>query len=87
MQPDTEFLVSRGWDMTKPVDICHLDCPAPGYRKIIIDQAGHEWEIILCLEDALVLEEGAWEGDYDGALTPAYSRAAEWPWRALAEAG
>lgn len=80
-EPDTEFLASRGWDMSAPVDTCHLDCPAPGYLKVV-----GEREIILCPDDAMVLEQGAWHGDYTGAVTPADSMASEWPWMALQEA-
>lgn len=81
MDADTEFLAARGWDMSAPVDTCHLDCPDPGYLKIV-----NGMEIILCPADALVLEAGAWHGDYSGAETPADSMAAEWPWMALQEA-
>jgi hypothetical protein len=79
--PDLEFLARQGWDMSAPVDICHLDCSAPGYLKVVGDR-----EIILCPDDAMVLEDGAWHGSYSGAETPADSWAGEWPWMALQEA-
>ncbi len=79
--PDLEFLARRGWDMSASVDICHLDCSEPGYLKV----AGG-LEIILCPDDAMVLEAGAWNGSYCGAETPADSMAGEWPWMALQEA-
>jgi hypothetical protein len=75
MSVDTEFLAARGWDMSAPVDLCYLDCPAPGHLKVV---AGTE--IILCPAHAMVLEAGAWHGDYTGAETPAGSMAGEWPW-------
>jgi len=87
-EPDLEFLAARGWDMSQPVDICHMDCAEPGYRKAVTGTGGKEWEIILCVADALVLETNATDGDvidYDGALTPDDSRAGEWPWQ-LAQA-
>jgi hypothetical protein len=84
-QQDTEFLASRGWNMSQPVDMCHMDCADPGYRKAVTGTDGREWEIILCVADALVLEAGEEDGDYTGALTPADSRAGEWPWQ-LAQA-
>lgn len=80
-EPDLEFLAGRGWDVRQPVDICHMDCAEPGYRKSVSGTGGQEWEIVLCPADALVLEAGAEDGDYAGALTPADSRAGEWPWR------
>jgi hypothetical protein len=73
--PDFAFLAARGWDMSAPVDTCHLDCPAPGYLKVTGGM-----EIILCPDDAMVLEAGAWHGDYSGAVTPADSMAEVWPW-------
>jgi hypothetical protein len=88
-QAETEFLVRRGWDMSRPADVCHLDHSenVPGYRKVITGGDGHRREIILCPEDARALEAAAFDGDYDGAETPADSRAAEWPWMVLARAG
>jgi len=83
MEPDLEFLAGRGWELTAPVDICHLDHDEPGYRKVI-ERGGCRYEIILCLPDAMVLEQGSYRGDYDGAETPADSRAAEWPFLAVA---
>ena len=83
MEPDRAFLASRGWDLSAPVDTCYLDCAEPGYVKTA-EIGGRRQEIILCLADAMVLEEGAWEGDYSGALTPADSRAGEWPWLEVA---
>lgn len=74
-EPDFEFLTSRGWDMSAPVDTCHLDCSAPGYLKVMDGM-----EIILCPADATVLEVGAFLGDYSGAPTPADSMAEVWPW-------
>lgn len=81
--PDVEFLASRGWDMSQPADVCYLDHSefVPGYRKVA---AGRE--IVLCPEDALMLEAGERDGDYAGALTPADSRAGEWPWTELSAA-
>ena len=79
--PDFAFLASRGWDMTQVADVCWLDHDAPGYRKASAGQ-----EIILCPEDALVLEAGEADGDYAGSLTPADSRACEWPWMLAAAA-
>jgi|GEM_PF-2690780 len=76
------WLAGRGWDMSAPVDVCHLDCARPGYRKVV----GRR-EIILCAEDAAVLERGAWHGVYLGAPLPGDSKAGEWPWIELAEAG
>ena len=73
-EPDREFLTSRGWAMDEPADTCWLDCDEPGYRKVMNGR-----EIILCLADALVLERGARDGDYEGALTPEDSLAAAWP--------
>lgn len=81
----TAFLTSRGWDMSAPADICSLDCAEPGYLKTAV-VGGKRCEIILCPADALELEDGAWEGDYSGALTPADSRATEFPWVELAAA-
>jgi hypothetical protein len=84
-RPDFAFLAGRGWDMTGAADVCSLDCSDPGYRKVIDD--GHRrWEIILCPADAMVLEAGEADGDYTGALTPADSRAGEWPWMELSAA-
>jgi hypothetical protein len=81
------FLESRGWQMSQPVDICSLDHSEsePGYLKVVTT-GGEQWEIILCAADALVLEEGAWEGDYTGAPTPPDSRAADWPWMPVVQA-
>lgn len=81
-EPD---LAARGWDLSSSPDYCWLDHAelVPGYRKVIDD--GHRrWEIILCVPDALVLECNAEDNgdiDYTGALTPADSRAGEWPWQ------
>jgi hypothetical protein len=77
------FLRERGWDMSRPADVCYLDCSAPGYLKQWDGTRGR-CEIILCREDALVFEAGALDGDYSGALTPADSCAAEWPVQVLA---
>lgn len=85
MRPDFAFLASRGWDMTQVADVCHLDCSDPGYRKVI-DNGRRQLEIILCPGDAMVLEAGVADGDYAAALTPADSRAGEWPWTELSAA-
>jgi hypothetical protein len=81
------WLSARGWDMTAVADRCWLDCDGDGYRKTWADRRGTRWEICLCPQDALVLEEGAWGGDYSGAPTPGDSAAGEWPWLLLPEAG
>ena len=85
-EPDAAWLASRGWDMGRPADVCHLDCSAPGFLKTMTDASGRAWEIILCPEDAMVLEAGEADGDYSGALTPADSRAGAWPWMLAAAA-
>lgn len=59
-------------------DLCWLDCSKKGWLKT--DDAG-ELCICLCPAHALVLEEGAYNGDYNGALLPAGSMANEWPWK------
>lgn len=81
----TAFLTSRGWDMSAPVDTCWLDHDEPGYLKTAV-VGGKRCEIILCPADAAVLEDGAFEGDYAGAPTPADSLATEFPWLVLAAA-
>jgi hypothetical protein len=79
------FLRTRGWELQAVFDVCWLDHSDPGYRKTLIDVNAVEWEIVLCLPDALVLEQGVWEGDYAGAPTPEDSDAAGWPWRPVPE--
>lgn len=77
------WLAARNWELTQASELCWLDHPSPvppGYRKEWTDRQGETWEIFLCLEDAAVLERGAFGGDYRGALTPPDSRAQEWPW-------
>lgn len=81
-------LAGLGWEVDAAPDVCWLDhAAAPAYRKVWTDRYGRRWEIYLCPGDALVLEQGAWNGDYDGAPTPGASMAGEWPWLPLAEAG
>jgi hypothetical protein len=80
-----EFLASRGWDMSVTVDLCSLDCAAPGYRRVWTDRSGVTREIILCSEDAEFLEAGVLDGDYQGAPLPPDSLAGEWPWVQVAQ--
>jgi hypothetical protein len=82
---DFAYLTRRGWDMSQPADVCMLDHSdfVPGYRKVLTGADGVRREIVLCPEDAMVLEAGAADGDYAGALTPEDSRAGEWPWMEL----
>lgn len=77
------WLASRGWEFVETTEPCWLDHQVPvppGYRKEWTDAHGETWEIFLCPEDAELLERGAYGGDYRGALTPADSKAQEWPW-------
>jgi hypothetical protein len=89
MPPDPrEYLARLGWDMSHPADPCWLDCAKPGYRKEIVLRGGRRREIILCVDDALALESGAFEGDYTGAAVPSDSWAIRWPFMdVLPEAG
>jgi YD repeat-containing protein len=80
-----EQLTSRGWE-DGAGEKCWLDCTAPGLRREWTDRAGQEWEIFLCPDDAAVLEQGAWNGDYSGAPLPEDSQAREWPWLAVERA-
>lgn len=74
-----ELLEERGWEELPPGELCWLDCAQQGLFK-----QWHHSEIILCASHALVLEAGRKNATYAGALTPADSAAAEWPWRRLA---
>jgi hypothetical protein len=75
-------LRARGWIPPRDkYDICFLDCPHEGWT-LKLDSA----EITLCLDDAMVLENGAWRGDYGGAPLPPTSAAVVWPWRPLEQA-
>jgi hypothetical protein len=89
MTPDpVTWLADRGWDMSGVADKCWLDCPEPGYRKEFAVRGGGRTEIILCIADAVVLEEGVCEGDYIGASVPDDSRATSWPFMPVwAQAG
>lgn len=74
-----QTLAELGWPILvrAPFDLCWLDCNRKGWLKT--DDAG-ELCICLCPEHAMVLESGAYNGDYNGALLPAGSMANEWPW-------
>lgn len=73
-------LAEKGWPVLtrEPYDLCWLDCDGKGWLKTSDDG---EQCICLCPAHALVLEEGAYEGDYTGALLPPGSMAGAWPWR------
>jgi hypothetical protein len=80
------WLAERGWELDGPDEPCWLDHADRGFRKEWTDACGATWEIFLCLEDAQVLENGAFAGNYRGALTPPGSRAQVWPWMLVSEA-
>lgn len=73
-------LAHLGWPVMvrDPYDLCWLDCDAQGWLKTSDD--GMQ-VICLCPPHALVLETGAFDGDYNGALLPPDSMAMAWPWR------
>lgn len=73
-------LVSQGWLLLREADICWLDCPEPAFCYRIRGRSQH---IVLCLRHAMVLQAGAWRGDYSGAPVPPDSRATAWPWQPL----
>lgn len=68
----------HGWLIEYSFDLCWLDCPEPGYLLIESDRGRC---ICLCLNHALDLQAGCWEGDYTGAPLPATSQATSWPWQ------
>ena len=75
-------LIARGWTPPRDhLDICYLDCAEPGFTKVVRGS-----EICLCVDDAMVLENGSWGEDYAGAPLPPASRATRWPWRPLEQA-
>jgi hypothetical protein len=74
------YLEARGWIVSHVFDICWMDHDEPGFYKEWVS-SGAKRVICLCVPDALVLEEGEYEGSYSGALTPSDSMAVEWPWR------
>jgi hypothetical protein len=78
-----DFLHDQGWVIRRQAsyDLCWLDCDNPGWLKQCQGQ-----RICLCIAHAVLLEEGAWRGDYTGAPLPPDSRAQEWPWRPVTEA-
>jgi len=71
-------LERHGWRVAQTYDICWLDCPQPGF---LLQHDGRA--ICLCLEHALDLQAGCWEGDYTGAPLPPASRATTWPWQSV----
>jgi hypothetical protein len=76
MTTEQEWLTAHGYGLAVH-DACWLDCANPdGHLKVYRGQ-----EICLCLAHALILEAGKVGGSYRGALLPAPSVAAEWPWR------
>lgn len=79
---ERRFLADHGWLIIGkvPYDLCWLDCSASGWLKVDNGRC-----ICLCPDHALVLEQGAFNGDYDGALPPADSMADDWPWRVQEE--
>lgn len=76
------FLEGRGWPVAEypAFDICWLDCDRPGMLKV---SATGFTCICLCIEHAVVLENGRFGADYDGALLPPDSMAGAWPWRGI----
>lgn len=81
-----KWLAGRGWDLTQVYDVCWLDCPIPGFRKVWRLPDGTAQEICLCAWHAVRLEQGEWAGDYIGAPLPEESVAADWPWLPLEHA-
>lgn len=77
-------LAENGWPVLvhPPYDLCWLDCNRRGWLKTSDDG---ERVICLCPQHALVLEAGAYHGDYTGAPLPPESVAGQWPWRSCLE--
>lgn len=73
-------LVVLGWS-AEPWDMCWLECDDPGLRRVWTDPEGRERVIALCVPHAMVIESGAFGGDYDGAPLPAGTMCTRWPWR------
>lgn len=73
-------LAENGWPVLvkQPFDLCWLDCNKDGWLKTSDDG---EQVICLCPKHAMLLEEGAFLGDYTGAQLPPDSMAQAWPWR------
>jgi hypothetical protein len=86
---DARWLAAHDWS-AEPVDVCWLDCDQPGYLKTWRSRSGprkhwRNYEIVLCVPHAKVLEAGAYDGSYIGAPPPPDSAAVSWPWQVQAE--
>jgi hypothetical protein len=79
-QAQLKQLAYLGWPVMvrERYDICWLDCSRDGWLKTSDDGLQ---VICLCPVHALVLETGAFDGDYAGAILPPDSMAMSWPWR------
>jgi len=81
-----QLKVLKEWGVTTtaPFDLCWLDCDQAGWL-LTWPRRGRAECICLCPQHALILEQGRYRQDYEGAPLPPDSKAGAWPWRLCAE--
>lgn len=78
-----ELLTQAGWSEEPWDEFCWLECSDPAYLKEWHGPDGLVRQIALCEKHALILEHGAFNGEYSGAPLPRDTFCTEWPWRVV----